>query len=128
MKAGRELDCWIEKNVFGNAVVFRIVRGRGEQPFVITGPSGRGKGEPRRMVPEYSTLISAAWQVVEKMGEKGYRFEVSDFVSNIGTGVVLIRCMFFKDLSPEGFIEEADTAPLAICLAAKKSIQMDKEG
>lgn len=67
-------------------------------------------------VPNYSTDISAAWQVVEKMGE-GKWFKLTKHMS--GT------CSVYFGGSGHA---DAETAQLAICLAAlaEKGVKIDE--
>jgi len=70
-------------------------------------------GSSKLAVPPYSTDIAAAWDVVEKLkGDEGVALNSGDF-PDYGEGW---HCMF--DYPHSAY---ADTAPLAICLAALKS-------
>ena len=80
----------------------------------------------------YSTSIEAAWQVVEKMRD------VESFDLGWVTGTKQFRCFILLESPPNCKTEEevraldlqrygwhyaeADTAPLAICLAALKAV------
>ena len=72
--------------------------------------------------PQYSTNISAAWQVVEKMREKGYMYDLFDCYEDTETH----GCTFMIPVEPEideiVACEHAPTAPMAICLAALKAV------
>lgn len=113
-EAGRELDALVAERVMGwMSVGLRARYGmlaadwRGHDPLSRVGP------EFECAVPHYSTDIAAAWQVVEKVQASGHR-------------VCLYRqwngqyhCVFGTAFAPNFPGERhADTAPLAICLAA----------
>lgn len=95
----RELDKWIAKKVMDGK--------RGYWP------------------PKYTTFISDAFQVVEKMIEDGIvgYFEVCRY-ADLETGDKQ-AWVVFNGQKGRGFnVEtEANTAALAICLAAKKAIE-----
>jgi len=65
-------------------------------------------------IPHYSTDIAAAWLVVEKMNNPRVAIESSE---NEKYGKWFV--MFGDDLENGAF---ADTAPLAICLAALRTV------
>jgi len=67
-------------------------------------------------IPHYSTDISAAWEVVEKL--RG----VWDIRSMSKTWVAILSVQVGTSDKRVG--EEAETAPLAICLAALKAVEI----
>ncbi len=71
---------------------------------------------------DFCTDISAAWQVVEKMREKGFMYDLFDCYEATETH----GCTFTVPVEPEIdeiiACEHADTAPLAICLAALRAL------
>jgi hypothetical protein len=71
---------------------------------------------------DYSVNISAAWQVVEKMREKGFNYCVS-YAENAETmrrhKVQFYPCNPPLKVTHAGF---AETAPMAICIAALKAV------
>ena len=73
---------------------------------------------PEGYAPKYSSDIGAAWRVVEKMREL-YLFDMDDH-----DGIWGARFFLRSDLAKYGF-GVADTAPLAICLAAVQSSRHD---
>lgn len=110
MKAGRELDILISMRVFGNTESeAKFLRALHDE--ISFRPLGAGY--------LYSTDIAAAWEVVEKLGlldsgdhlfrEKD-RWIVGD--ENQETGEPF-------------YLATAKTAPLAICLAALRSIGVE---
>ena len=58
MKQGRELDAWIAERVLGHSIV-------GQRKGAIKERTKAGQVRPLRA---YSTDISAAWEIVRKMG------------------------------------------------------------
>ena len=104
--AGRVLDVLIAEQVMGIIPV----------PY-----HGLLEAEIQRMhreeVPEYSTCIAAAWEVVEKFRAHPYRcLLVCDhpdgYECQITSRVAMDRMWY----------GHADTAPLAICLAVLKAV------
>ena len=72
--------------------------------------------------PSYSTNIQAAWQVVEEMREKGYVM----YMRSEPSGKWACRLVPTGDVYRPSDISKyqalyADTAPMAICLAALKT-------
>lgn len=69
--------------------------------------------ELRLDLPDYCRKIEAAWKIVEKIGE-GFSVGKSEFGLSY-------YCLMFNNPNVEEAIEvEADTAPMAICLAFLK--------
>jgi hypothetical protein len=69
------------------------------------------------MLPNYSTRIAAAWEVVEKMKSNGWDFFMENAWRNrISKNVWW--CMFENDDCEMEFCSEDITAQLAICKAA----------
>ncbi len=70
------------------------------------------------LVPRYSTMIQEAWKVADHLRSR------SQFVAVIsGTGPQGVQPWICKINRDGGFLEErADTAPIAICLAALKAV------
>ena len=109
-KAGRELDALMHKEVFEHELEMCPIHHR----HTCCG----------RSLPNYSTQIADAWLVVEKMGKLQMQRHVGPSMlhrlrecATKGWGV--IWCSDF------GYTQEvfADTAPLAICLAALKAVE-----
>jgi len=94
MPAGREMDTLIAKSIFGN------VKKSWDWEFTL---------------PSYSTDISAAWRVVEKMSDGETPNDVE-----LRTSVRGWRCDFFKGYA------NAETAPLAICRAALLAVMAEE--
>lgn len=68
--------------------------------------------------PPYSTDIAAAWGVVEKMESDGFRCDVSSVNPDGYPNWYAKFLRFTAGESPTYWMERADTASLAICLAA----------
>lgn len=110
-EAGRRLDILVAKQVMGWKLGRRY--GNGGQEWASYREMS---GVPMTVehTPQFSTDIGAAWRVVETLtDDRG-----SD---------VMWRAEFFKKRfgfeSDNQFVEFADTAPLAICLAALKAVE-----
>ena len=115
MKAGRELDARIAIEVIGfnKRVVSKI------------------DGLPYAEVPHYSTRIQDAWLVAEKMvslepvwvGDSHRWFTID--APYVDCDVWYAGFRYSIDYEGEGWDIEAkaDTAPLAICLAALKAVE-----
>jgi hypothetical protein len=120
LPAGRELDAlvaekvlgWIEvrkqsiANAFGQHVMDDYV---GQPSIGVTQPV---------LVPRYSSMIQEAWKVADHLRSR------SQFVAVIsGTGPQGVQPWICKINRDGGFLEErADTAAVAICLAALKAV------
>lgn len=100
MEAGRELDALIAEKVMGFPL--EIIRGA---PYPEC---------PRH----YSTDIAAAWEVVEKDDGWGHDWRVKRWVSSSKP----YSCTAERTADGQNFYAEAETAPLAICLAALKAV------
>jgi hypothetical protein len=65
--------------------------------------------------PSYSSDIAAAWQVVEHMRTRGWRFEIHELWEGW-------RAIFVLRATYAEYQERAESAPLAICRAALAAI------
>ena len=113
MKAGRELDALIAEKVMGltRHDESYVAEGVGKVlRFVWRDGCGTCVYSGDMFLPHYSTDIAAAWEVVEKA-------DLWSLYGSIGDGPYR-ACIQFGDR--EGLMT-ADTAPLAICLAALKA-------
>lgn len=80
-------------------------------------------GKPHRIIPQYSTEISAAWEIVEKLKLSGYQGGLEWAKPEAG-----YNCAFGASLPlDEKQFSWAETAPLAICLAALKAMEVSIE-
>ena len=112
MSPGRDLDRLIAEKVMGRKVYGdRISR---ESPELDI---------PECWLPRYSTDISAAWEVLEKVCEG------TDWSPQVGLKSCMMFGGFVNDwgLKPTKnvMITEAESAPHAICLAALKAMGVD---
>lgn len=81
-------------------------------------PSGKQSGLIDRQAPAYSTDIAAAWLVVENLREQG-----AHIIPIVGTAnECSISTIASRERQYDDFHAEADTMPLAICLAALKAV------
>jgi hypothetical protein len=114
MEAGRELDQLIATKVMKHTV-FSI------SPIVLIGLQEANENGATRDLAHYSTDISAAWEVVEKFQKEAWKVTVS----NLGDRSKFENDDYIFDrwICRVGTNRaKADTAPLAICLAALKAV------
>jgi hypothetical protein len=99
MNAGRELDALVAEKVMGADVVVR---------------DGRAyiNGNPYDRLPNYSTDIAHAWQIVERMAD--WRVVIERVPSGEWEVMFDTRRVFEN--------VKADTLPLAICRAALAAV------
>lgn len=145
LSAGRDLDALVAERVMGDGVQWmRTALSDNDPHQMVEGHKGWGR------VPSYSTSIASAWLVVEKMDE--WKFEVSrhNGQSEGVTRDALIdgerqRVTTSRKVHParpyyrvlimkasrehygcwSGSAEaRADTAPLAICIAALRATEL----
>lgn len=120
MKAGRELDALVAEKVMGESWCQLMKDGEATSE---TGPRKclcGAIGYPYEHHRPYSTDIAAAWEVVEKIG----LFTDKQLVL-AHDGQNWIIC---EEVTPAGcqmILASADTAPLAICLAALNACGVD---
>lgn len=127
MKAGRELDAHVEREVMGRPVIYGVrVMWECGSTFpdfgIDDGSETPALGNHDALytpVPLRSTDIAAAWEVVEKMRERGFDMELRTFTE----GVVAEFREYEKPTNEEAdgraAVDPRDGgAPLAICLAA----------
>lgn len=106
MKAGRELDRLVQEHIIGEMVVWE------EKPFI----RARSIGDDD--IQHYSSNISDAWQIIEKLKDK---VDIGIFNDSLGNW----NCKIL-DKSDWSLMEiEAKTAPLAICLTALKVVGVE---
>lgn len=114
MTAGRELDAIVAEKVMG----VRIYPCRSiDHPYAI----GDEHGHFDRFIPRYSTSISAAWQIVDKLRSDGWNINLYlDADLNTTDAVCLLHGYTGKII---GKIHEgrAKTMPEAIVHAALKT-------
>jgi uncharacterized protein (DUF1330 family) len=119
VKAGRELDALVAEKVMGYKIGWLTEYGfkkEFERKVIAL------KGDRYDNIPRYSTNISDAWQVVEKVGKEFLvrkRLEGNDYRAFIIT--------FDNYLGHKEYYAHAKTAPLAICLAALRAVGYEIE-
>jgi len=99
--ANRCLDAWVAEAVMGLTYVFFDVE--------LLERASQG-----RMAAYYSTDIAAAWQIIEKLRKQDMYYKLGFN----GDGLpYYIEAGFYEET-----LARADTAPLAICIAAIKAL------
>jgi len=114
LQVGRELDALVAEKVMGVLEIIPYGTSEGDF-FCVLGytQDGGGISEPLK---HYSTSISAAWEVVEKVNQQMDLGFLPD-----KDGRLQYDCSFGPDNTERNpTCNYADTAPLAICLAALK--------
>lgn len=129
MKPGRDLDKLIAEKVMGWTEIEEVKHLHLSVPQIVgikpnELPSPYTGHRQKYSVPEFSTDIGAAWEVVNEMTNRNYFFLVSN--SAISGGLIKlgenkIFASFGRKNEP---VEHTvgESAPHAICLAALKSI------
>jgi len=117
---GRELDALVAEKVMGwIGIKKQMIANAFGQPVLedYVGQPAIGVTQPV-LVPRYSTMIQEAWKVADKL-----RGEVQFLAVITGKGPQGTQPWICKINREGSFLEErADTAPLAICLAALKGV------
>lgn len=125
-KKFREIDALVAKHVMGWPPASCHAYWHDPDASLTGEPKGRtlSWSEPTASgqeleLPHYSTDISAAWEVVEWLRARDFIFEVSFRTSSDVWEVQIWE--------QDGDIEvtRVDTAPIAICLAALKTVMHD---
>lgn len=117
LKVGRELDIIIAREVLGHSVEKNKKFG-----FVETTPLGT------RPMKKYSKEIEAAWEVALHLGVTLLPIQDGTWFALVGPNVGWESpAQFYKYMHDAEFMKAgaavAETAPLAICLAAYRSHQ-----
>lgn len=120
LPAGRELDALVAEKVMGWVEVRKqsIANAMGQHVMDdYVGQPSIGVTQPV-LVPRYSLMIQEAWKVADHLRNR------SQFVAVLsGMGPQGVQPWICKINRDGGFLEErADTAPVAICLAALKAV------
>lgn len=120
LPAGRELDALVAEKVLGWVQVRKQSIANAFGQHVMDDYVGQPSvgATPPVLVPRYSTMIQEAWKVADHLRSR------SQFVAVIsGLGPQGVQPWICKINRDGGFLEErADTAAVAICLAALKSV------
>jgi hypothetical protein len=115
MEAGRELDALIAEEVMG----FAVSMDGCDKPRIEEIINGRSRYD---VLPPYSTSISAAWEVVEKIKSMGLAVWLG-FEGGRWQAIFGIENKYVVLPEAGGDYEAlAPTAPLAICRAALRAV------
>jgi len=131
MKAGRELDALIAEKVMGwssQADGLYWDAGNHRTRLVLGSIIAKKRDEmglenAHGFVFAPSTNIADAWEVVERFVSEGVVFIVKG--DGLRTGDFNPKWTVLADNQPR---TDADTAPLAICLAALKAVSQEGQG
>jgi len=120
LAAGRELDVLLAEKIMGWTVHHAKEGGWGAPPANVR------LGAISEYIPAYSTDIAAAWEAVEKIGRRvASKRCVVDFILEWDHSENC-WCAGWAYYSYDGpqyeFAGKAETAPLAICLAALDAV------
>jgi hypothetical protein len=130
-QAGRELDQKIGAELFGYHLYhydkghaancyYMLLDGEGEPVHSDPGFHGGERKTPIaawRDCPRFSEDIAAAWLIVEHLRGKGWEWHVS--YNSITDHLAMVSLFRYEgDQIPEDYEGNANTAPLAICIAA----------
>ena len=124
---GRELDALVAEKVMGHDL--RASPFRASEPFDLSAPN--------QSIPHYSTDISAAWEIVEKLKFGFYELSYNclspeSFHASIGDDLKIhegspeidgFKMKFIGIL--KSYEANGQSAPHAICLAALKSVGVE---
>ena len=133
MDAGRELDALVAEKVMGWTCV-RTESGWDNGPDPVTGgpqigwygqpPGEEWEGNSGQIIEEYSTDIATAWKVVEVLAAKSQALALqapgSTEMSEYYHYFERWTAEFLP--SPLNSSVQADSAPMAICLAALEAV------
>ena len=126
MEAGRELDALVAEKVMGwvlNRHEFGSELPGGPLKSLGIAPDG----SHIMGLPHFSTNISAAWEVVQSMIERGYAFRIDSYWCRP------LEIRFWspkKGMHHKPFMAEAENLyrlPHAICLAALKAMGVEED-
>jgi hypothetical protein len=110
-EAGRELDALVAEKVMGIPKELISINGPIDSPY--------NPGTLVREIEHYSTDISAAWEVVDRMFEKGWDLYLETFLNEEGKQQCRVS---FQKIGNEEITSGpmfSEKAPHAICLAAE---------
>lgn len=126
LEVGRELDALIAERVMGWKIgKERIVRPDGSS---FDAPESGMPGDhvyDRYSIPHYSTDIAAAWQVVEKLGDKFHCRISTPFFDGRPCFAGFTRKGTTGWNGKPDFEASGDTVPAAICRAALKEVKLN---
>jgi hypothetical protein len=119
MHAGRELDALVAEKLLGIKKLYYEERDTDKKypRYIPSGKPWRTHRIDAHPLPRYSIYIGDAWEVVDKLIAIKY-----------GVLVGFYRGQWSVQITDNGNLvvtHEADTAPLAICLAALQAVEHD---
>lgn len=146
--AGRELDALVAERVMGWAVdrehkygTYRCGTFTRDDNTKVGFPPSDTERKRYKSVPHYSTDISHAWQVVERLRTLGWLVRVQempdgfpyrDDMTGEPTFTALALCLLYPVAQREAGVRHvrehramADSTPLAICRAALAAMEKD---
>lgn len=126
IEPGLELDLLIAEKVMGHKVVSNISGAKIPQTYyTLDEPvyyDFSGDMQLQNPIPNYSTDIARAWEVVDKLAEEGIRLELNP--TDTGWAVSFLKYEPSQEFTPWTGIGHSYTqsmfVPHAICLAALK--------
>ena len=107
----RQIDALIAEKVMG-LVVGEVYSDSGEYESHYANPQDKHPLTGQDLLPHYSTSIVDAWRVVEKI-------EGQVLIDRTISGKWVCEIIWGMRYT---YVAEADTAPMAICLAALKAV------
>jgi ABA sandwich protein len=114
MTAGRELDALVAEKVFGWTRC--TMAGHGPECSYWFDSDGNGHNQDL-----FSDDIAAAWMVVEQLQKQDYKTVIMANLTRPPLYTVTMASMSQEDV----VVITAYTAPLAICLAALKAVDVE---
>lgn len=123
MNAGRELNNLIAEKIFGHKVVHKTWNKGLCHSYTIGEPDyydSAGEMILHNPVPQYSEDMNEAWEVVKHIGQ--WKFSLTwewDIHKMVPYATAIFDPVWIH--RREKLFVKADTAPLAICLAALKT-------
>ena len=120
----REIDALVAEKVFNQPVEWVEVldyQGKRKEPYLCESNEGYGSSDE---VDHYSTSIADAWEVVEKIRGDGRWWQITDCEEE-GWHASAWRTVTENDAPVCECDAVADTAPMAICLAALKAVGVE---
>lgn len=114
MSAGREMDILIAEKIFGWKRKIYPPDSLGTLGSAVWEKPGPHRPHIMTIagMPNYSTEISAAWEVVEKLNSLGWNVCVASRIDG------QYACFVTKQAAEDGSAPYRESAPMAICLAA----------
>jgi hypothetical protein len=118
MPAGREIDALVAQMVFGWKYAAQLLFPPNDHPAMIEhwAANWDEHGNPN-WLPHYSENISRAWEIVDEMCKRQFRYEVGGNFMGLGHIYAAFDNEQWADGNPPSKAF-AETVPLAICRSA----------